>query len=37
RHRISIGEYASNKEAMEAAKELKSTFPDAWVLQTNAQ
>ncbi len=37
RHRISIGEYESNKDAMEAVKELKSTFPDAWILQTNAQ
>lgn len=37
RHRISIGEYGSNKEAMEAVKELKSTFPDAWILQTKAQ
>lgn len=36
RHRISIGKYTTNKEAMEAAKELKSIFPDAWVLQTNA-
>lgn len=37
RHRISIGEYASNKEAMDAVKEIKSTFPDAWILQTNAR
>lgn len=37
RYRISIGEYTTNKEAMEAANELKSTFPDAWVLQTKAQ
>ena len=37
RHRISIGEYESNKVAMEVVKALKSTFPDAWILQTNAQ
>ena len=35
RHRISIGEYPTNKEAQEAVKELKSTFPDAWILPTN--
>ncbi len=37
RHRISIGEYSTNKEAQEAVKELKSTFPDAWILPTNNQ
>ncbi len=37
RHRISIGEYSSNKEAVEALNEIKSTFPDAWVLQTNVR
>lgn len=37
RHRISIGEYSTNKEAANALQEIKSTFPDAWVLQTNAQ
>lgn len=37
RHRISIGGYESNKAAMEAVKEIKNTFPDAWILQTNAQ
>lgn len=34
RHRISIGEYSSNQEATKAVKELKGTFPDAWILQT---
>lgn len=37
RHRISIGEYSTNKEAANALQEIKSTFPDAWVLQINAQ
>ena len=37
RHRISIGEYESNSEATAAIKELKSTFPDAWILQTTAR
>ena len=35
RHRISIGEYSTNKEAQDAVKEIKSTFPDAWILPTN--
>ena len=37
RHRISIGEYESNSDATAAIKELKSTFPDAWILQTTAR
>ena len=37
RHRISIGEYESNSDATAAIKEIKSTFPDAWILQTTAQ
>lgn len=32
RHRISIGSYPSNNEATEALEQVKSTFPDAWVL-----
>lgn len=37
RHRISIGQFESNRDAMKVVQELKSTFPDAWILQTNAQ
>lgn len=37
RHRISIGQYESNNEATVAIKELKATFPDAWILQTTAR
>ncbi len=37
RHRISIGEYESNSSATAAIKELKSTFPDAWILQTTSR
>ncbi len=36
RHRISIGEYSTNKEAATALEEIKTTFPDAWIFQTNA-
>ena len=32
RHRISIGCYNSNSEANEALSQIKTTFPDAWVL-----
>ena len=37
RHRISIGQYESNNDATVAIKELKATFPDAWILQTTAR
>lgn len=37
RHRISIGEYESNSDATTAIKEIKGTFPDAWILQTTAR
>lgn len=32
RHRISIGGYTSHREAQEAITQIKSTFPDAWIL-----
>ena len=32
RYRIAYGTYSSNEEATEALAEVKSTFPDAWVL-----
>ncbi len=37
RHRISIGGYATHREAQEAITQIKGTFPDAWVLPTTVR